>query len=158
LLPFPVLHLIRTKREKIFIMCARCKREGMLVSKKRGKKRIGGNAANAPSEKDAPLIDLSSMMYCQFIGADGTFPATASSLLKGECQDGARAAAARGGQGAQAWEAVSGEEKADEEDEEEDDEADASWTDAQRYHLQCMGVGIGLLALAVLRKRYVGRR
>ena len=133
------------------------------MPKKRGKKRTVPDAAHAPAEaeEEVPLTDLSSMIYCSFIGSDDAFPTTASSELEKGCQDGSNgvsAASAGGGEDAQAEEADSDEGGEEEEKEEEDDEVDASWTDAQRYHLQCMGVGIGLLALTVLRKRYFGRQ
>jgi len=135
----------------------------MFVPKKRGKKRTVPDAAGAPAEteEEVPLTDLSSMIYCSFISLDDKFPTTANSELEEGCQDGSNgvsAASAGGGEDAQAEEADSDEGGEKEEEEEEDDEVDTSWTDAQRYHLQCMGVGIGLLALTVLRKRYFGRQ
>jgi len=142
--------------------------------KKRSKKRaVHETETVAQPAEETPLPDLNSMVYCSFIdsrtGAGATPPVTTSSMFVVECQDGASSGSCVGAAAGttalplpapRCDKGEEGEEEeceAEEEEEEEDDDVDLSWSDQQRYHLQCLGAGIGLLALAVLlrRRRYL---
>jgi len=129
----------------------------MFLPKQRSKKRAVHEASVETVDEAPP--DLNSMIYCSFIGTDATRSATTSSLLELECPNdtisGSHTRGSAAGAAALPAERADSDEKEGREVEDEDDEMDLSFSDAQRYHLQCLGVGIGLLALAVLRKRYL---